>query len=567
AHEVEGQSGVCLEISFPDRIPAGYHTLAVRNGKTEETAHIFSAPSAVSRRFSNQWGVFVPLYSLVSKDTWGCGDFGSLDALSQTVESYGSSVVATLPVFAGFPDESSPYRPVSRLFWEERYLEIEALPEFTRCRAARDLVRSAGFKRQLESMRRADLIDYPGVSSLKRSVLELLANEFYSGAGVRDEGFRRFLKDKPEAKRYASFRAKRERGYQPGGPSPAVTADRYHLYVQWAAHEQLAQLGERLEERGSQLLFDLPLGVHPDGFDVNSDPSAFMTGLSVGAPGDQFFPHGQKWGMPPWNPEALRRSGHRQWRRCLQTILGPAGALRIDHIMGFHRLFLIPEEATASSGIYLEYPADEFYAAALIEANRCNAVLIGEDLGTVEPAVRSRMRRRNIYGTYVMQFEFSEDPSRPFRSPGRHQCAAIDTHDTATFAAFLSGHDIEERQEMGLMDHVQAAQAKRHLKQVRSALVSYLRGRGFRASEKRPVSVLEGCLSELGAGEAGLVLANLEDLWGETRRQNFPGTGPGRPNWRRKVAYPLEGLKDRPDVGRILNKLDRARKDPGHGKK
>ena len=248
---------------------------------------------------------------------------------------------------------------------------------------------------------------------------------------------------------YARFRAAGERQHAPWPAWPAPLRDgvikegdydeeamRYHLYVQWLAHQQLQSLSQKAREKGVRLYFDLPLGVHPDGYDVWREPNLFVLGASAGAPPDAFFAKGQDWGLPPLHPERLREQGYRYYIACVRHLLQMAGILRIDHVMGFHRLFFVPRGMKANQGVYVRYRAEEFYALLALEAHHHQAIIVGEDLGTVPPEVRPAMERHGLHRTYVAQFSLTPDARQALLPPSSNMVASLNTHDTPTFAGF-----------------------------------------------------------------------------------------------------------------------------------
>jgi len=318
--------------------------------------------------------------------------------------------------------------------------------------------------------------------------------------------------------------------------------------VQRLADEQIADLAARSGSGG--LYLDLPLGVHPGGFDVWRSPDSFAFGVAGGAPPDRFFTKGQNWSFAPLHPEAMRRDGYRYWIGCLRHHLEHSAALRIDHFMGLHRLYWVPDGMSADQGTYVQYPAEEMYAIVCLESQRSRARIIGEDLGTVPKYVRARMAEHGVGRMFVAQFSFKPE----LETAPAGSLAVVNTHDTPTFAAFWRGLDIDDRLDMGLISEEDAAVERDGRSKLRAGLAAYF------GVQPEPEAVLEACLREMGAGPAEGVLANLEDLWGETQPQNTPGTGAERPNWRRRARLSLEQIRKSADVRRFLEVLDAARR-------
>lgn len=526
--------------SPPATLPFGYHRLHVDDGSSTHESLIISAPEKayappVTLR---DWGVFAPLYGLRSDNSWGTGDFGDLRRLLDWTASLGGSVVATLPLLAAFtgrPTSISPYSPASRFFWNEMYIDVSAVPELADSDEARDIVSSPAFQKEIRRLNEHPVVDYEAVTALKRQVLDPLARSL--GPARRAE-LDAFVKDNPSLADYARFRAATERqasgwrGWPERQRSGALSAGdydadvaQYHTYVQWLAHEQLTSLASG---DGAQLYFDMPLGVHADSYDAWSKRDCFANGVATGAPPDAVFTTGQNWAFAPPHPERARRSGYRYFIDCLRTLMRHAAFLRIDHILGLHRLFWIPDGMDGSDGVYVRYPADELYAILTLESHRNQTVIIGEDLGNVPPYVRPKMAMHGILSSYVLPFELAAGKAPA--PPKFGQVASLDTHDMQPFAAFWD--DKANEPQRAALETVLAGGAPSHTAANRW----------------------------LAESDAAIVLVNLEDLWQETERQNVPGTTESeRPNWRRKLRHSLEEIQEMPAVTDSLATVHAAR--------
>jgi 4-alpha-glucanotransferase len=534
-----------------------------------ERSHPLRDPEGARR-----WGVFLPLYALHSGGSWGAGDFADLTNLYGWAREQGASMVGTLPLLAAYLDEPcdpSPYTPVSRQFWNEFYLHLPSIPELERSPKAKLLLDSSEYREAIESLRRSDLADYKRQMALKRRVLGALAETLLADSSGRQSKFWRYVNEHPSLDAYARFRAVQERSRQAWtawpqnlregriGPGDFDEQARvYHLYVQWLADQQLQTLAGKTDGRG--LYLDLPLGVHPGGFDVWQEPEAFAQDVAGGAPPDRFFTKGQDWGFAPLHPEAIRRRGYASFIASVRHHLGHAGVLRIDHVMGLHRLYWIPKGFAASQGAYVAYHAEEFYAILNIESRRHCAAIVGEDLGTVPERVRASMKRHGYAGMYVAQFELDPDPERAIHPTPSTSLASLNTHDMRPFAGIWEGLDIADQIELGLLDEQQAARDLRWKESCKWALIEFLRGRGWLDSEDPDLdSILRGCLYEIASRDTGVILVNLEDLWLETRSQNTPGTVHERPNWRRKARYSFEAFRAMPEVVETLRRVNELR--------
>jgi 4-alpha-glucanotransferase len=576
---VEGARYLTQRIVLPYPLPLGYHRLKLQVGGRILESQVLSAarqnyrPAGLRHR---PWGLFSPLYALVSEQSWGAGNFSDLESLVDFTARIGGDFIGTLPLLATFLDEPfnpSPYAPVSRLFWNEFYLDVTRVPELRRSPAARAIIESSGFRSELERLRAGPFIEYRPLMALKRRVLEALLSTLIQRPSQRRTAFQHFVDTHPQAGDYAAFRAKVERERKPwelwtmdqrdghlGAGDYDPKAAQYHLYVQWLAQAQMAALGEKAKTSGQTLYLDFPLGVNRDGYDVWREREVFALAASGGAPPDNFFTKGQNWGFPPLHPDGLRQQGYRYYIECLRHHLHHAGMLRIDHVMGFHRLYWVPHGFGPSEGVYVHYPAEEFYAILSLESHRHQAWIVGENLGTVPPYVNSALAQHGIHGMHVSQFCIA-DPERAM-ADARGTVASLNTHDTPTFAGFWQEGDIQDRIALGLLAPADVQRERQERAAGRAALVAYLKARGWLREETPDLlAILRAWLSQLASEDAYLVLVNFEDLWLEPLPQNVPGTWEERPNWKRRARFSLEQIRKMDSVTEILETIDRIRRN------
>jgi 4-alpha-glucanotransferase len=574
---IEGVCYVTRWISLPEALPLGYHRLHLQVGDLSFDSYVFSSALQTHGAVTRQWGLFCPVYALTSEKSWGAGSFSDLKALIDFTGRMGGDFVGTLPLLSTFLDEPfnpSPYAPVSRLFWNEFYLDVTRIPELQRCPAARVIIDSSGFQNELESLRAAPLIEYRQIIALKRRVLEEMLHTLMKRASKRRAAFEHFVKTHPRAQDYAAFRAKVQNEGKPwefwpeshrNGKLEAGDYDervkQYHLYVQWQAEEQLHALGEKAKTGGPGLYLDFPLGVNRDGYDVWRERQVFALDASGGAPPDDFFTKGQNWGFPPLHPDGLRRQGYRYYIQCLRHHLRHARMLRIDHVMGLHRLFWIPHGFAPNEGVYVHYPAEEFYAVLSLESHRHQAQIVGENLGTVPPYVNTALTKHRIHGMHVSQFSVTADSQKALPEVAHDAVASLNTHDTPTFAGFWNAGDIQDRIALGLLSASEAELLRQQRASGREALIAFLKSEGWlKEEEQEPLAILRAWLSRLASGAAYLVLVNLEDLWLEPSPQNVPGTWEERPNWKRKARFSLEQIRKMDSVTTILQAINEIRR-------
>jgi 4-alpha-glucanotransferase len=520
---------VQLEVRLPRGFDIGRHRVALQTAGRRAEATLLAAPARIGRAgLERAWGVFAPVYALHDRDRTHTGDLASLARLGAWASGRGGRVVGTLPILATFvghgdePCDPSPYAPVSRRFWNELYLDLRAVPEF------------AGEPPVLEPSpgRYADL---PRLATARRAAVERALGRL-DVSSDRSAALDGWLASTPLALEYARFRARVE-----GSGEPGV---RLHAYVQWLMAQQLEALARELAERGQLLYFDLPVGAHRAGFDVVHEGELFIRDASVGAPPDKFFAGGQDWGFPPIHPQITRDTGYAYFATCLESHFRYARALRIDHVMGLHRLWMMAPGAASGDGAYVRYAAEEQWAVVCIEAARHEATVVGENLGTVPAETNRALRRHRALGMWVLEFELPKEEDAIAQPPPAGDLACIDTHDLPTFATWW--HDLAPAP--------------------RGALVEALRAAGELDTEYgeliAPESVLAATLAWLGRSAAPLVQASLEDLWLEPDPQNIPGADHQDGRFRQRFTFGLDELDTLDMVKDALERLDHARRHP-----
>ena len=558
AFEVDGRTYVDLEVRIPERMPYGYHRLSLELDDGRHDALVLTPPmKAFQPDIEKMWGLFAPTYALRGRRSLGAGGLGELEALVDLATEAGAQMVGTLPLMAAYLDEHfqpSPYVPVSKLFWNEMFLDLHQLARTQGSEAARLALADPSFEEEMAALREQPIVDYREQARMHRSVLEILAAEvFESGSSLRAE-LDAWLVKTPRAADYARFRAVNEKLRTPWPTWPERMRDgrlevgdyeesafRYHLYAQWRMDQQLARLGTSARRSGGGLYLDLPLGVHPDGYDAWRERGVFLDGVNAGAPPDALGPDGQDWGFRPLDPEGLRKTGYRYLIDCIRAQVRHAGALRVDHVMGLHRIFCVPWHMGGSQGVYVRHRPDEIWAILTLESRRHGAMIVGEDLGTVPDEVREAMDRHEIQRMYVLQFEMEPNRQHALHPVPGNVVASLNTHDTPSFAGFWEHRDIEDRQALGRTDDGATAWAKGERGALQNAVVDHLRDRGLLGERPSLQDIFLAVTRFLSESPARGGLVNLEDLWLEADPQNVPGTmDHERPNWRKKLAHLLE---------------------------
>ncbi|MEU3222404.1 4-alpha-glucanotransferase [Streptomyces sp. NPDC006976] len=579
--------------------PLGVHRLTARApGREDRSCTLVVAPARVPQPPGRTHGFLVQLYSLLSARSWGMGDLGDLaDLASWAGRGLGAGFVQVNPLHAaviGNPTDPSPYRPSSRRFPDPVHLRIESVPEYGHATdpAALDELRREAAELSDAVLSKGALIDRDAVWALKRRALELLVAvpltpgrraaycDFLAAQGraledhalwcalaeVHGSDWHHWPAELRDPRSDATARARCE------------LLDRvdFHCRLAWLTDAQLADAQRAARDAGMAvgIVHDLAVGVHPGGADTWAQQEAFAHGMSVGAPPDAFNAHGQDWGLPPWRPDTLAASGYAPYRGLLRGLLAHAGALRIDHVMGLFRLWWVPEGRPPTEGTYVTHDAEAMLAVLVLEAHRAGTVVMGEDLGTVEPGVREALARRGVLGTSVLWFERDwSGTGRPLApEQWREDClATATTHDLPSTAARLTGDHVTLRHSLGLLTRP-LDQERREDGADTAEWLALLARLGMlpegEDDEEAAVRAVHRFLLSTPARMAGVWLP---DTVGDRRPQNVPGTWDQYPNWRLPIAdaegrpVTLEELAASPRLHRLMDVLRPCQEPPGPG--
>ena len=533
------------------------------------------------------WGFPAQLYALSSENSWGIGDFSSLKALMRSSGVLGASFVGINPVSTLFhvsPVFTSPYYAISRLFLNALYISVVDVPEFRDDKELQFRLMTPAFKKKLADAQNADKVDYAAVAALKKQAFLMMFDAFEKKHAAkktaRAKAFDRFCAEAGEdLKNLAVYQALADDFYAKGkgvgfsawgeayaAPDKPVVvkfaADherdvRYYMYLQWLAAEQFADVAKTREEAGLALgLYqDLAVGVALESAETWAHADIFLKRLSVGSPPDMFNIHGQKWGVAAMNPEKMRETAYAFYRRILQTNMKTAGALRIDHVMGLARLYLIPDN---SQGAYLAYPFEDLIGIIALESVRHKCMVIGEDLGVVPSFFREKITEAGMLSFRIFRYQRAMNGAflKPHEYPETALTAA-GTHDMPTLPGFWTGEDISTGSRLGLIADENAIRHDRENER-RAMVEAFSRvGRWFIAPDafddeisgrKIPVKLTETVYRYLASTPSKLFLAQLEDILDQTAQMNFPGTVDEYPNWRIKLAVKAEDLADHPKM-------------------
>lgn len=568
----------------------GYHRLEI--GDHELTVAVCppacpDVPTLTHGRNRYIWGLAVQLYSLRRRGDGGLGDTEALEHLVRHAAQAGADALALSPVhamFSALPEHYSPYSPSSRLFFNILYASPGCIMgEHAQAHACKSAELAAEYAR-LEAL---ELVDWPAVGHARMQNLRqlyqsfgshgkehLLTPDFDSFCAAGGEALRDHCRfEALQAFQLARGRSSDWRDWPESlrDPHHAEVAQfaraqaeevRFYAFTQWLIARCLKRAQDAATGAGMSigLIADLAVGAEPTGSQAWSRQEEFLPSLAVGAPPDLINRGGQNWGITAFSPEGLREHGFRAYREMLRANLAHMGGLRIDHAMGLQRLWVIPQGAPPAEGAYLNYPCTDLLRLLCLEATRHQALIIGEDLGTVPPGFSEDLARRNILGMRVLYFEQEQHGFRPLAQWSDEALATSTTHDLPSIIGWLEGHDIDQRLDSGYIDEETARQDKIQRGIDREALGETLRAEGLLpAGTDDPTDLLDACVEFLGRTPAPLVLLPLEDALGEVEQPNLPGPNTLHPNWRRRWPLDVDHLLRDPEATRRLRLLDSSR--------
>jgi 4-alpha-glucanotransferase len=535
------------------------------------------------------WGLAAQLYSLRRDGDGGIGDFTALRMLAESAGRRGASALAISPVHA-MPGSGishfSPYSPSSRLFLNALHIDPATILEAEQMDAlVKADICASRLRRELEE---ASMINWPTASHWRFSIMRRLFESFKSKGD--NEAFSEFRREQGQAlEDHARFEALRvycasqgletywprwpEQYLHPRRPEVAAFAQQhaeevdFHVFLQWQASRGLeaAQHAARASGMSIGLISDFAVGSDSGGSHAWSRQEEMLNGLSIGAPPDLFNTEGQDWGLVTLCPRAMRRNGFHAYIEMLRATMCHAGGVRIDHILGLARLWMVPPGMPPTCGAYLRYPMDDMLRLLALESHRRRAIVIGENLGTIPEGFNKKIADAGVFGMQVLWFLRNGNDFLPPSEWTSDSIAMTTTHDLPTVAGWWDGCDIAWKSRLGLLnpkatldsDIHQRACERRALRQALHAFNSDAAdARRDPSGDDAPVSDV---LAFVGATPAPLVIVPLEDALADAEQPNLPGTVNEHPNWRRRISLPVNRLLDQPDVARRLAALAESR--------
>lgn len=584
--EFNGSRYVRKFVPLPDELPLGYHDVKVRVGGACASMRLIVAPDrAYLPEGLRAAGIAIALYGIRSERNWGCGDFRDLQGILDWVATeVDASFVALNPLHAIHnrrPYNTSPYLPNSIYYQNWLYLDVESIPDFAACPHAQRLWAKPEIQQEIAALRASEFLEYERVHALKMRFLKPLFASFlreYRAGSARAREFQQYINREGDLlRRFATYCALDEWIHSRNPeiwmwtdwPEPFRDPDSaeteafrkkhwrlvlFYQYLEWQISLQLAAAQQHARDKGLSigLYHDLALATDRFGSDLWAHRSFFAAGCRVGSPPDDFSPQGQDWAFPPPNTAHHRESGYQLFVESIRKNCRYGGALRIDHVMRFFRLYWIPDGADAAHGAYVRDHWDDLIRIVALESVRHKVIVIGEDLGTVEPEVRQTLARFGILSYRLLYFE--KDWPGNFRRSADYSLQALvssTTHDLPTLAGFWIHSDIEERRRAGVIDEAgylaqRAAREVEKQKMLDALLAEGLLPPGYPRSAG-DIPELTGELHNavigfLASTPSMLLLVNQEDLTKETAQQNLPGTTWQYPNWSRKMHFRIDEL-------------------------
>jgi 4-alpha-glucanotransferase len=545
---LEDGTSLTIDRTLPVDLPTGYHEIRPRRGST---AALIVAPEACHLPDSlRTWGWAIQLYAARSRRSWGIGDLGDLRWLGRWAARQGAGIALINPLAAAaptLPQQPSPYFPSSRHFRNPLYLRVEDV------RGARDVDSVRELARQARRLNRDRLIDRDVIFSLKFRAFQEIWPRVRQHTADALTAYRR---DQPGLHAFATYCALAERFGPAWRQWPAEYRHPASAAVRGAArqpamrdrirfHEWLQyELDHQLETaaRAMPVMQDLPIGFDAEGADAWMFQDVLAPGVTVGAPPDEFNTKGQNWGLPPFAPDKLRDAGYAPFIQTIRGCLRHAGGLRIDHVMGLFRLFWIPEGMEPKDGAYVRSHAADLLAIVALESQRASAVIVGEDLGTVDQRARAQLRAQRMLSYRLLWFE-KQAPSRyPVDA-----LTAVTTHDLPTVAGLWTGIDLDAQHELGLSPNEAGT------REIRRRVARLTRA----GADVSLTEVIARVHERLATAPSRLLTATLDDAMAVDERPNMPATCDEWPNWRIALPQPVESLADNPLAGRIARALRR----------
>lgn len=594
------------QITLPP-LSYGYYQLVINSKAKQLKVQVLVSPEKSYQpevfKDHKSWGINVQLYSLRSQHNWGIGDFGDLAYLVEQSAKLGADFIGINPLhllYPSVPEWASPYSASSRRWWNFIYLDVPSISEFRGCRRLKNWLKTPEIVSTLNSLREQDTVDYSKVHDLKLYALKLVFEFSHNSQEQRiierRKAFKHYFRKNAQALKMlglfnvldglARIQNPQQEyiGYL-GWPEEWQNLSRIKIqrlckehqneiefwaWVQWLCEEQLDALQQSCQDHGMKLGIygDLAVASSRGSFDIWENPERYLPKAAIGAPPDPLGPIGQNWNLPPLNPNRLRETGFAEIIATLRANMQYFGVLRIDHVMGLFRLWLIPENQNAAAGAYVHYPFKELIAILAIESVRNQCLIIGEDLGTVPNEVRHKLNELSIFSYFVLYFAANDNDFPAPQNFPENAFATVGTHDVPSLQSFWHCRDLELFSALGILQGELLRQKYDKRVSDKQALLNSLHHKGF-----LPPTYQGDALSMamhdnlnlqihryLAQSRSKLIGVQLENILSQEVSFNLPGTDAEYPNWRHKISQSLELIFSNEHYLKFFQAIDRARK-------
>ncbi len=597
--KIHGVPYVRIQVNVPGRIRLGYYQLALTimlgPHVVEARSVVIAAPKRcyLPTASKREWGIGVQLYGVRSKENWGIGDFRDLERIMKTVgKDWGGATIGLPPLHSSTPGLRSPYSPSSRLCWNPLYVNIEQVAEFRTSPKLQRLFNTKKFQDRLRILRSSSLVEYGEVDRLKMSIFEDLYRVFtrqhLKPRTRRGRLFLQFVQQSPVSLRHfctfqtlseyfqgKTWRQWPEEYHDPLSPAVEIFQEahvhrlHYFYYLQWLCELQLTRLDQVAEKAALRLglYHDLPVGIHPDGADAWGFQNQLAKGATIGAPPDSFNLYGQNWGLLAPNPLALRQHGYDFFRQTISHNMKHGGVLRIDHALGLFRMFWVPFGKSGQEGLYVKTFVDEMLAVLALESVRHKVIVVGEDLGTVTPTIRTKLESAGLLSYRLLFFE--RERNGAFRLPHQYPRQALvsaTTHDLPTLKGYWEGRDIEVKEQANLYPFFEDKVCDEEARiEDRRQLWNVICRMGGVAPGLVPLKLSSNMTQIiyqfLARTSSQLLMVQLEDALMELDTPNLPGApDTSYPSWRLRLNRELTSWLKDPVVTGLFQRVVKERR-------
>ncbi|MGY4675053.1 4-alpha-glucanotransferase [Ursidibacter arcticus] len=579
-------------IHLPNNLPLGYHQLSLddvnANCRVIISPERAFQPAELAEK-KKLWGAILQLYTLRSEQNWGIGDFGDLAEFLTRLAEKGGHFVGLNPIHSLFPanpEGASPYSPSSRLWQNILYINVGAIDAFQQSEEAQSWFYSNEIQRQLNEAREKEYVDYSQVTWLKLEGLRLAYRHFCE---QEQSQFEQFIAENGEPlkvqgtfdalhqwlssqfseqwgwsswdAKYQSYHTACVQQFQ----EEQSDLMRFYMWLQFIAQQQLQACNQLAKQLGMPIGFyrDLAVGVADNGAETWADKDLYVLGASVGAPPDIMAPQGQNWGLSPMHPEVLQERGYQPFIDLLRANMKDCGALRIDHILGFARLWWVLKGDSAKNGAYVKYPLEDLLSILALESQRHQCLIIAEALGTVPEGMLEALENKGILAYNIFYFEYDSQGSKPLENYPYQAMTTLSTHDLPTVQGYWKGYDFELGQKYGVYPNEEVLHILRNARHsnkeaIRRAVESV---QVLEPDSAGITQVFNHQLQSYVADTNSVLFGTQPEDWlNMLEPVNIPGTSTEYPNWRRKLSQTTQAIFADEKVQQLLDTICQKRK-------